>query len=451
MDNKFDVNKKNMVTVSDDAMEACLYISRKEDNQKYTVDELQSILLDAGIKFGINNETLQNMAENEIYDQMLKVAEGKPCINGKDGEFEFFFRLRLPMKPKLQDDGSVNFLDMDLFEKVEKNQLVAKYYKATGGVMGYTVNGKLLLPRKGRDKPAIRGTGFSISEDNQEYRSEMDGKVEFINGKIIVSNLFTITGELNYTVGNVDFKGDVHIRGAVRNGMTVKATGNVTIDGVVEGAVIEAGKNILLRSGVVGNSRCRIRAGDSVYGKFIEKAHVKAEGIVSCNYLMNSEVFGIKGVEVYGKKSVIIGGKTESLSYLNAYNIGNTSEKATLVKVGINDVYFTKLQRLIQERERVEEEIKVFEENLKKESALHEKIIMGLAMKVDERQEISNKIEDLKETIVRAENAVISVKGVVYPGVNICVNLAGMQMKHAIRNVYFKRKGDKVAIYENSR
>lgn len=48
--------------------------------------------------------------------------------------------------------------------------------------------------------------------------------------------LFYVYGDVDFNVGNIDFLGDVHISGDVREDFVVHATGTVTVDGLVEGA-----------------------------------------------------------------------------------------------------------------------------------------------------------------------------------------------------------------------
>lgn len=440
---------KNLVDLGDDDMQASIYLRRKPDTTKYTKEELHELLRQAGVKHGVKEDVLQEIIDQEMYDRMLTVAEGKPAADGKDGEFELLFRTSLPSTPRIMDDGSVDYLNIDLFEKVEKDQLIARYHKPTGGSMGYTVRGKIMLPRKGKEKPAIRGRGFRISEDKSEYYADLSGKIEFVNGQILISDLYVVRGDLNSKIGNIDFSGDVQIMGAVRNGMQVSAGGSISINGVVEAADIKAGKNIVLRGGVLGNDKCTITAGKDIYGKFFENATVRAGGIVNCNYLLNSNVSGLKGVEVYGRKSVIMGGTTEALGYITACAIGNSSEVLTIIKAGVDDAYIKKLAILRRSMDQVNTEISIFEENLHKESDVHDKIVMGLCMKVDERLAISKQIEEIEGLLKHAQNAYVKVTGDVYPRVNIRIDTANTMMTQEIHNVTFRRKENMIAIYRN--
>ena len=52
--------------------------------------------------------------------------------------------------------------------------------------------------------------------------------------------------------GNIQFDGSVVIQGDVAKGMSVKATGDIEVAGIVEMASLEAGGNITVKSGVIG-------------------------------------------------------------------------------------------------------------------------------------------------------------------------------------------------------
>jgi uncharacterized protein (DUF342 family) len=439
----------NLISLGDDDMEASMYLRRKPDGTSYTMEELEALLVASGVKYGVQTEILHKIMEEGIYDQMIAVAEGKPALDGKDGEIELLFRTKLPSNPKILEDGSVDYLNIDIFEKVMKNQLIARYHKSTNGSMGYTVKGRIVLPKKGREKPAVRGKGFHISEDKEEYFSDLSGKIEFINGQIVITDLYVVNGDLNSKIGNIDFAGDIQIHGAVRAGMQVIAGGSITVNGVVEAASIKAGVNILFRAGVLGGEKCIIEAGKDIMGRFFENANIRAGGVISCNYLMNSHVIGLRGVEVHGSKSVIMGGSTEALGYVKAYCIGNDVEVPTRIKVGVDDSYLNKLKLLRRDMEQVNSEISIFNKNLRVPNVNHDKIVLGLYMKVNERLEISKKIDELESLLQKSKNAFVSATGDVHPRVSIRIDVASTIITKELRNVTFRRNGKMIAIFEN--
>lgn len=83
----------------------------------------------------------------------------------------------------------------------------------------------------------------------------MDGKIDIENDKIRIQPIYEVSGDANLTTGSIDFTGDIVIHGSVESGVTIKATGSITIDGNVEACNLEAGKDIILRSGMVGGTR----------------------------------------------------------------------------------------------------------------------------------------------------------------------------------------------------
>ena len=69
---------------------------------------------------------------------------------------------------------------------------------------------------------------------------DISGHVILENDKIFVSNVLELVNVDNST-GDIDYEGDVVVNGNVLAGFTVKATGDITVSGIVEGATVIAG------------------------------------------------------------------------------------------------------------------------------------------------------------------------------------------------------------------
>ena len=91
-------------------------------------------------------------------------------------------------------------------------------------------------------------------------------------------------------------------------GVSIRATGNIQVDGVIEACIIEAGKNIVVSSGIQGQKNAVIKAHKSVYAKYLEnctvyaKEDVYADCIIGCSIFSNGSVKAITGM------GAIIGG-----------------------------------------------------------------------------------------------------------------------------------------------
>jgi uncharacterized protein (DUF342 family) len=66
----------------------------------------------------------------------------------------------------------------------------------------------------------------------------MNGFVYRLGNLICVSSIYIAEGGVNFKTGNIDYDGDVLVRGDVLPGFTVSADGNINIEGAVEAATI---------------------------------------------------------------------------------------------------------------------------------------------------------------------------------------------------------------------
>lgn len=102
--------------------------------------------------------------------------------------------------------------------------------------------------------------------------------------------------------GNVEYHGDVVIHGGIKPGAKVSTSGSLTVDGICENCVIEAGKDIVLRSGVLGGNKTSIRAGGNIHAKFFEYCKVKADGFIEVTYALDSHMISFDHILCNRKK-----------------------------------------------------------------------------------------------------------------------------------------------------
>ena len=75
------------------------------------------------------------------------------------------------------------------------------------------------------------------------------------NDRIVVLPVHEVSGMQSLAEGNIDFRGDIVIHGMWRAASTSGQTGSITIDGVAEACMLEAGKDIILRGGMLGGNK----------------------------------------------------------------------------------------------------------------------------------------------------------------------------------------------------
>lgn len=442
---------ESTVVVAPDEMNAAIFISTDTNEEKYTKEDIITLLNHYGVVQGIDEELIEKIAREEMYNKMVSVAHGKEPIAGKDGYFEILFRTELPSKPDVLEDGSVDYSNMDIFETVSKNQKIAEYHKATTGKMGYTVTGKLVIPKRGKDKPAIRGTNFYIDDAGINYYAALDGRIAMQEGKMVVSDLFVLNEDLTPSVGNINFKGDVHIKGNVKTGMEIKATGGVVVDGIMEGACIRADKDIVIRQGAMGENKAYIESKEgNVFGKFFEGVQIRCKGNLVCNNLLNSDVTSGKKVEISGKNGSIVSGVTRALVSISSCYMGSEDEIPTIIGVGVSQEYKNHYQEIKRQLIKVDFEIDIFTKALQTQPNLREKITMALEMKNNERERLKAEEEELLEEIQLADNAVIMVKDKAYPGTTINIDTESLALKSKLESIFFRKQEEHIAIFKNA-
>lgn len=448
-----EVSKEPKIRMSDDEMQAFLYIPYEMGDSYKDEDKIRQFLKEKGVNYGIIEENLKRTLESPLCNQEILIAEGISAENGVDGYYEYKFNLDFSKKPKIRPDGTVDYWSIKMIETVEKGQVIAVYHKAYQGRDGTNVKGNMVLAKRGREQVPLRGKGFERSEDGNIYTALIDGKIEMLNERITILPVYEISGDVDLSIGNIDFRGDVIIHGGVCSGVSIKATGTITIDGVVEGAQIEAGKDIVLRSGVMGASRATITSRGNITAKFFEYAHVHANGSIQADVFLNCKVSCGGSIILDGRKASIIGGDVWAIESISVHTLGSEGEVKTKVRIG-NDAAVVRRISILKGKIEVEQEnLEKIEEGLKllaevrndpRRTDLLRVKIRDTALLADDRAELAK----LENQVERAKGGNIAVQGKVYPGVCVEMDELKVSVKEEQERLEFIKHPDKIVMCE---
>lgn len=380
------------VKITEDKMSAWLYLAEPE-NTDYKKEDILALLKEEGVSYGLNRSNIAAMAKKKVYEREIKVAEGLPALEGKGGSFEFFIDVEgTPKKPKIKEDGSVDYASMSAVQQVEKGAVIAVYHPAVVGQSGYNVLGKEIKPAPVRDLPALKGKGFQISpEDPNVYLASAVGKVEYRDGKLDIKDVYSINGDVSFITEKIEFYGDVVINGNVGTGINIRAGKSLTINGTVEAVQIYAGGDVVLKRGIQGGGKAKIVTRGNVYADFIEHTIIETKGNVRANIILNSQVFADGDVVLTGKKGAIIGGYVHGLKGVEAAEMGNPAEVKTVVHAGC-------LPELIQKWHLIGRE----ENSIKKQYLDAGKELENL-MKFKEQRKIPQMVQDKLDQLIAAK------------------------------------------------
>ncbi|MCR5691210.1 MAG: FapA family protein [Eubacterium sp.] len=454
------------ISVSDDKMEVTANFSVINDiNPDYLatikIPDVMRLLSHNDVKQGIKKDAIKKLIKEKKFMENVVIAEGKTCVNGDDGWYEYHFRKDVEKKPRVLPDGSVDYKSIELFEAVEKNALVAEYHSATQGVFGYDVEGKLIAPKRGKELPPLHGTGFIVSDDKKKYYSLMDGIIEVneYSNELIIRQVYVVKGNVGLSTGNIEFDGDVNVLGNIEAGYSVYATGNIAVEGFCENCIVKAGKNIVMKKGFQGHGTGCVTAQGDISGKFFESATIAAGGDVEASYLLNCDV-AVKGtLKVEGRRGVILGGNIKARQGVNCHSIGNIAEIRTIVEVGIDRDDMAAYHKLLKKIDKLNAELQTCEESLDKFMAIPErdektiafceKLTKAIYTQKLQKQSLLKEQEERMEIMAKQRNARITVQGNVFPGSLLYLNSEPILIKRAYYNVSFVKRDNVVETVQN--
>lgn len=439
------------VLISEDCMECQICLEKPEDNEEiYEVGDIVEFLISKGVVFGIDERKIQKILEEGVYDTYVTVAVGEKAIEGRDGYYSYTFDTNPNKKPRLREDGTVDYLNLNLFQTVSKGDLIARYFAKIDGEDGTNVLGQKIVVKKGKHLSPLRGKGFFTSEDCMEYYALYDGKVEVANGCINVTQTSMLPGNVDLNSGNLDVKGDLDIMGNVITGMVVKASGNVTIGGLVEGASIIAGKNVLIKGGILGGGKAKVVAGGNIFAQFIENAIIESGDCVQANSVVNSIVTAYNDINIFGKTSSIIGGSLKANRMVRTRCIGSIGQITTRINVGMESSEIASLKYKEMKRKEVEGELHKVEtaiNMMKNMSEQKEMLMMLTRTKIDRNAMLTNlnkEIEDLRIRMKLAAKAEVIAETMAYQGTIVSIDGIVLKLDNDYEKISFIRKKDKI-------
>lgn len=443
------------VAISQDGMIATLALTPPE-SEPYKVEQLVSLLAEKNVRQGLNLSSLQMMLKNETYNQPVVVARGKEPVNGKDGYFTFHFnRENHGNKPTILPDGSVDYFNNSAYEFATENQLLAEYTPATPGEYGYTVTGKLMIPKRGKDLPILRGKGFVMSEDQRTYRASISGQIDFQNNKLNIVNCLSINKDLDLSVGNINFEGNVEISGNVIPNMVIRATGYVKVNGYVEAASIYAGGDVVLAKGIQGGGVSYIESGGDVFAPFFESTTIKCEGSLNANHILNCDITSMDSVLLSGKRGLILGGTTRALCCIDANTVGNKAELPTKLILGVDAEIIKEYGETTQTISKIKLEISalrknmvIFEEQGQTEHYTYLTLKKAVNLKENELAAQKEQLENCNSIIEASANSFAGFRQYVYPGTSISINAEKHLVKEEQHNVTYRLRDRKVIMEE---
>lgn len=443
--------------IGPDKMQAfAKFYAASEGGENMTAEEMIKDLALRGIKCGIRTEAIKGFFAKRDYLEEILVAEGREPVQGKNAFIEYKFNTDKKAKPTLKEDGSVDFFHLNILNHCNKGDVLAVLHPEVPGEPGEDLAGNRISPAEVRKETLKFGHNIEISEDRTTLTAKVDGHVELVEGSVFVSDELMVENVDNST-GNIEYEGNVQIGGNVATNFQVKAGGDIVVKGVVEGAQLTAGGNIIIARGMNGMGRGVLKAEGNIVAKFLENVTAEAEGYVASESILHSRVTAGGEVNVDGRRGFITGGKVSATGSIHVKTLGSEMGADTIVEVGTDP----KLkERINQLQKQIGEDTKLLQTVQPTLLSAKQKLARGVRLSPEQIQQIQSmaalnkekteavaaankEIEELQRQTVGSSETMVCVKGEVYPGTRICIGDVSMVVQKTTHYCRFIReRGD---------
>lgn len=163
-------------------------------------------------------------------------------------------------------------------------------------------------------------------------------------------SIMSIEKDCDVVSGAIDFPGDVHIGGSVRENTQLKAGGRIIVAGAIEAATVEAGGELRVHGGIVGKDRGRCSTASNLSCRFASGAYLAAGGDVhveasilqchlSCGGALKVQAGTISGGEVSANGGIV------------CKLLGSATGIPTFVEAGVDRRFLSVFKSTLQQAE----------------------------------------------------------------------------------------------------
>ena len=411
-----------------------------------SVTDLLEALGRSGIRYGILHDVLESVASGPSGNAPLLVASGKAPLRGENGRIEWLFSPGPGTKA--------------MFRNAFAGQRLASVHPPGAGVAGISVLGDPIPPLPG--KPAHLHTGPNTACDPSDPESvvaTVDGNVVFTESSIEVQPVLTVSGQLDYGRGDIDFAGSLVVTGDIRGDIAIRVKGSLTVHGSVEDADIQAGGDVTVGKGFVGRGKGRIAAGGNVtLVHLLNQSVVAGKDVLIAREAVNGSVSA--GGNILAPRAVIEGGVLNSEGDIVVNTVGASDGLQAKLCAGRRGKILERLPALDRELRQAEAQVCEIKE------AIYRMVRLQIdAGKLDEAHEESlrklrsaqkllperiaalrSEQAGLKESLKKSRDVTVTVRETVFENTMVDINGSKKLVDSALLGVIFRERNGAIEV-----
>lgn len=317
------------------------------------------------ITTGIDTTAVSQLITQKQYFTLYLLAQGTPVQEGMDGSVNEHFPRQRPQGIQTDETGRVDFRAQQYVHTVDVGDVICDILPPVPGAPGMRVDGIMVNPRPVKPAKPPKGSNTSVNSEGTALVATMCGHVEYSGSVFQVKPKLDIPGNVDYSSGNIDFRGDVHVGGDVRENFSIRATGTVIVDGLVEGATIEAGGDIIVANGVLGDNKALLKSKGSVRARYLENCVVYSGDCTYAECIMASRIFSDNRICVTSGRGTVIGGGLTAAASIQASIIGTKSGRETEIILGVLPYVQEEMRNIDIDRQAIQKELEELDRQLR--------------------------------------------------------------------------------------
>jgi uncharacterized protein (DUF342 family) len=425
-----------LVTVSKDGMVAAVQLRGAVRDVPLTAELVAEEL--AAQEIRVTDEVRERVAAfvasieaGEASKEPFVVAQGVPAQDGVHESFSYseaFHKEAAAWK----GDAPVNYYNFNSIMTVESGMPLGTIEPAHPAKSGHNVRGAVI-------EASVQPETITVDENSVERtgKSGMDlvaktpGRLMIQDRRIWIDEVYKVDGDVDFSTGNVDAKIDVVVRGNILDRFEVRTTNSLTVGGTIEAALVEVGKDLSIRGGIVGRGAGSVQVGGDMVVRFGNEAKLRAEGDIKfMRELLNCSAHAEQRIDA--EHGAIIGGYLYAAREIVVGTLGSDGNIPTRIAVGPHPTVLIEAEEIEDEIakkrqaiEKIRQMVSPLVANMRRLSAAQREQATELLFKADEAEVQVAEAEQRRRTLLRGSADEhpprVKVEKLAYPGVQISI------------------------------
>ena len=348
------------IKISSDHLSAWIHYTaiQKVFNSYEALQQIKSLIEERQIQFGIvEEEVIEEWLTHLAKDvSPLCIAKGVNPTFPIPEEIQYHFNVNYRQAGTIKPDGTIDFRERGRIPYVKAGALLAEKRPLKPGASGRDIFGNTIPVEQPMEQLFAVGTNAQLSEDQLKIFATEEGQ-PFLNamGEIAVYQELSISGDVDYETGNIDFDGNLIVAGTIKEGFSVKCA-NLTAN-QIHGGEINVSGNLNISSGIVDSRIVNVQG--HIQAKYVNNSDIKVFGdMIVQREIIDSHIFS--GGELVNESGSIFSSTISAKKGICAGNVGSDKSAPISIEVGTE-----RLMQMIQDE--IDRVIKENNRQLKKE------------------------------------------------------------------------------------